>query len=346
MFKPLLIFFTIGAITLMGCNNKRVPNISGITVQLEVQRFEKDFFNIDTNQLDNALLRIADKYPNFYFDFRDKVVGLADLDSLKRNDILKKFIRDYNAIYDSTTKFDKEIEPAANSIKKSLQYVKYYFPNYQLPKKLITFVGPIDAFAYGVIGGSGEIITQDALCTGLQLHLGSDARLYKSDMGQQLYPDYISRKFSTDYIASNCIKNIIDDIYPFEQTDNTLLDILIDHGKRMYLLDLFMPFEKEEIKIGYSSSQLKAVKENEGFIWNYFSENNLLYEKDYLRIRSFVTDGPMTSEFGLGSPGFISLFIGKQIINAYMEKFPNTQLEELLNLDAKTILASSKYRPK
>jgi hypothetical protein len=29
-----------------------------------------------------------------------------------------------------------------------------------------------------------------------------------------------------------------------------------------------------------------------------------------------------------------------------MEKFPDTQLEELLNLDAKTILASSKYRPK
>ena len=125
-----------------------------------------------------------------------------------------------------------------------------------------------------------------------------------------------------------------------------MLDILIDHGKRMYLLDLFMPFEKDEIKLGYTTAQLKGTSENEGYIWNYFTENNLLYETDILRFRSFVTDGPLTSEFGIGSPGFISLFMGRQIIRAYMEQKPETSIEELLKLDAKTILSTSKYRPK
>jgi len=51
-------------------------------------------------------------------------------------------------------------------------------------------------------------------------------------------------------------------------------------------------------------------------------------------------------EFGEGSPGFISLFVGRQIIQAYIEKHPETTLDALLNLDAKKILAASKYKPK
>jgi hypothetical protein len=114
----------------------------------------------------------------------------------------------------------------------------------------------------------------------------------------------------------------------------------------MYILDLFMPFESEEIRLGYTTQQLKGANENEGYIWNFMTENNLLYERDVLRIRSFVTDGPMTSEFGIGSPGFISLFVGKKVVTAYMEKNPETTLQQLLQLDPKQILAGSKYRPK
>ena len=62
------------------------------------------------------------------------------------------------------------------------------------------------------------------------------------------------------------------------------------------------------LQLGYNSTQLKGAEQNEGYIWNYFTENKLLFETDYLRFRSFVSDGPITAEFGLGSPGFISLF--------------------------------------
>jgi hypothetical protein len=88
------------------------------------------------------------------------------------------------------------------------------------------------------------------------------------------------------------------------------------------------------------------MKENEGFVWNYFTENNLLYEADLLKIRSFVSDGPSTSEFGLGSPSYVSLFVGKKIIDAYMEKKSETSLSELLSTDAKKILSVSGYKPR
>ena len=346
MQKHVLILYILAAGVLYSCNNKQSPDVENIQINLTTKRFEKDFFQIDTNHIVDDLKNLESKYPVFFQDFKNNILGLRDVDSAKYIMMMKKFIHDYRSLFDSTKMMDAQLDLTLNTLKKSFQYVHYYFPHYQLPTQFITFVGPIDAFAYGAIGGSGEIITQDAIGAGLQLHLGSNSAMYKSEIAQQLYPAYISRKFTIEYIPSNCIKNIIDDIYPELPSNRSMLEIMIDHGKRMYMLDLFMPFEKDEIKLGYTTAQLKGTSDNEGYIWNYFTENNLLYQTDILRFRSFVTDGPLTSEFGIGSPGFISLFMGRQIIRAYMEQRPETSIEELLKLDAKTILAASKYRPK
>lgn len=346
MQKHILILYILAAGVMHSCNNKQSPDVENIQINLTTKRFEKDFFQIDTNHIVDDLKNLESKYPVFFQDFKNNILGLRDVDSATYFMMMKKFIHDYRSLFDSTKMMDAQLDLTLNNLKKSFQYVHYYFPHYQLPTQFITFVGPVDAFAYGAIGGSGEIITQDAIGAGLQLHLGSNSVMYKSEIAQQLYPAYISRKFTVEYIPSNCIKNIIDDIYPELPSNRSMLEIMIDHGKRMYMLDLFMPFEKDEIKLGYTTAQLKGTSDNEGYIWNYFTENNLLYQTDILRFRSFVTDGPLTSEFGIGSPGFISLFMGRQIIRAYMEQKPETSIEELLKLDAKTILAASKYRPK
>ena len=346
MQKHILILYILAAGVVYSCNNKQSPDVENIHINLTTKRFEKDFFQIDSNHIVDDLKNLESKYPVFFQDFKNNILGLRDVDSAKYIMMMKKFLHDYRSLFDSTKMMDAQLDLTLNTLKKSFQYIHYYFPHYQLPTQFITFVGPIDAYAYGAIGGSGEIITQDAIGAGLQLHLGSNSEMYKSEIAQQLYPAYISRKFTVEYIPSNCIKNIIDDIYPELPSNRSMLEIMIDHGKRMYMLDLFMPFEKDEIKLGYTTAQLKGTSDNEGYIWNYFTENNLLYQTDILRFRSFVTDGPLTSEFGIGSPGFISLFMGRQIIRAYMEQRPQTSIEELLKLDAKTILAASKYRPK
>ena len=126
-------------------------------------------------------------------------------------------------------------------LNKACRYVKHYFPKYQLPRKLITFIGPMDAYFEGSLGGYGDVITKDALAVGLQLHLGKDFSLYKSEMGQALYPSYISRRFAPEYIPVNCIKNIVDDMFPDQSTGKHLVLQMVEKGKRMYLLDKLMP---------------------------------------------------------------------------------------------------------
>jgi hypothetical protein len=332
---------------ILSCNDvHKKPDISHIKVQLRVKRFEKEFFAMDTVKLENSLLRLHQSYPLFLGDFIHNILGIQSNDSTMLNGGIKKFIQDYKPIFDSTRKFDPAIEKEKDEIIESLRYVKFYFPRYQLPKEFITYIGPIDAIFTGPTGSYSEVITTDALCSGVQLHLGANSTFYTSAAGQQLYPAYISSRFTTEYISVNSMKNIVDDIFPSNNKSNNFLEVLVDQGKRMYLLDLFMPDKSEEIKLGYSSGQLKGLKENEALIWNYFTENNLLYETDMLKIRPFISDGPYTSEFGEGSPGFISLYIGKQLVTKYMNTHPETKPNSLLELTATKILAGSKYKPR
>ena len=345
--QSLVALVMIAGLLFSGCDESPAkPDVRQIKVSLKMQRFEKDFFALDTNDLDRGFEKLRVDYHGFLNDYTGKILGLEGKDTSQWDMAIKAFIRDYRPIYDSAQKIDKGIEAAKLDIEEGLKYVKFYFPSYQLPEQFITFIGPIDAFAYSQTGGSGDIITAFGLCTGLQLHLGGNSMVYKSEAGMQLYPEYISRKFETDYIAVNCMKNIIDDIHTPLQAGGSMLALLADHGKRMYVLDLLLPDTKEEIKLGYTSKQLKAVKNSEGFIWNYFNENNLLFETDLLKMRSFVTDGPSTDEFGWGSPGFISLYTGRQLIRAYMKKHPETSLNALLALDANKILSGAGYKPR
>lgn len=337
---------SLGLMLLISCGGPAKPDVDGIKVDLVSNRFEKDFFSIDTTQIEKELDRLETKYPDFLPVFIFKILGLEGIDSSQITPALLKFIQDYRPIYDSTKSMEAGINQATEEVKASLKLVRYYFPTYPLPTEFITFVGPIDAFAYGETGGYGEIITPTALCAGLQLHLGSNSMVYKSEAGLQLYPEYISRRFTVEYIPVNCMKNIIDDIYPAKNNIRSLIEIMIEHGKRMYLLDLLMPDADEALKLGYTTNQLKGVKKNEGFIWNYFTENNLLYETDLARIRSYVSDGPYTTELGEQSPGFISLFIGKQIIYAYMNRHPDTKIQSLLSMEPKKILSGSAYKPR
>ncbi len=345
--QSLVALVMIAGLLFSGCDESPAkPDVRQIKVSLKMQRFEKDFFALDTNDLDRGFEKLRVDYHGFLNDYTGKILGLEGKDTSQWDMAIKAFIRDYRPIYDSAQKIDKGIEAAKLDIEEGLKYVKFYFPSYQLPQQFITFIGPIDAFAYSQTGGSGDIITAFGLCTGLQLHLGGNSMVYKSEAGMQLYPEYISRKFDTENIAVNCMKNIIDDIHTPLQAGESMLTIMVDHGKRMYLLDLLLPDAKEDIKLGYTSKQLKAVKNSEGFIWNYFNENNLLFEKDLLKMRSFVTDGPSTDEFGWGSPGFISLYTGRQLIRAYMKKHPETSLNALLDLDANKILSGAGYKPR
>ena len=341
-----ILFFLAASVWSCG-NRDKAPDVSKVPISLQTIRFEKEFFALDTNRLDESVEALRVKYPQFTVDFVEQILGIpwGDSGNMKYQ-ALKQFLADYRPILAEAEKAAGDFSRHEQEIKKGLQYVKHYFPAYKTPEKLITFVGPLDAYAEGKTGGYGDIITTEGLAVGLQLHLGAGSEVYLSQQGQQLYPTYVSRRFDPAYITVNCMKNVIDDLYPGSGNDRSLLELMTDKGKRLYLLDLFLPGTPDSLKIGYTDAQLKGSEKNEGLIWNFFVENNLLFETDLQKIKSYVGDGPKTPELGDESPGYIALYMGRQIVRAYMEKFPETTPEKLLAMDAKTILNESKYKPR
>lgn len=326
-------------LALFSCKDNNVPSVSGIRINLQVQRFEQDFFKLDTNNLLASLTQLNNRYSYFLGDFLHNILELPPITdtSKEAQALVKKFIADYNAIKDSSDKLFSAFDKYEQEVKQGLQFVKYYFPAYKAPDRLITFIGPMEGYS--------DVITQNALAVGLQLHLGNDFSYYNSEIGQAVYPSYISRRFTPEYIGVNCMKNIISDIAPEKKSGNTLVELMVEKGKRLYVLDKLMPFAADTIKIGYTAKQLQGCYENEGKIWNFFLVNNLVYINEPALLNGYMEEAPNTPELGEGSPGAIGVFVGWQIVKKYMEKNSKLSLSELLQVDPKKLFEESKYKP-
>lgn len=334
-------------VLLISCGDN-VPDVSDIKVDLESQRFEQDFFAIDTNNVNASLVQLEKKYPTFLNDFLINILGVPLIQGGDSGTafVVRRFLADYRSIKESADAKFKTIDNIEEDVRQGLQFVKHYFPNYKTPSKLITFIGPLDAYYEASIGGHGDIITRDALGIGLQLHMGKDYPVYHTELGQQLYPAYISRRFEPAYIPVNCMKNIIDDMFPDNSADKPLIDQMVEKGKRMYLLDKLLPHTNDTLKIGYTKKQLEGCYANEGLIWNFFLKNNLLFNIDPALTKNYVQDGPKTDELGDGAPGYIGLFVGWQIVKKYMDEKPNLTLPELMQTEPRKVFEESKYKPR
>ncbi|HRH50980.1 MAG TPA: hypothetical protein PLP23_19675 [Panacibacter sp.] len=325
-------------ICLCSCgDNKNIPDVSNIKVKSDIQRFDKDFFSIDTNNIQPALTELQKKYPSFLNDFLYNILAVPPQpDSAAQK--VKMFLHDYKPIYDSSQLLFANTDKMQKEIERGLQFVQYYFPKYTIPEHVITFIGPIEGYA--------NVLTSSGLAVGLQLYLGKDFEVYHSDYIEEVYPSYQSRRFEPQYVPVNCIKNVIDDIYPATNADMPLIYQMVEAGKRLYLLDKLLPETMDSLKTGYTQVQLDGCYENEAMIWNYFLQNNLLYSTDPAATRDYMNDAPKTEILGEGSPGFIGQFTGWQIIKKWLEIKPETTPEQLLQTPAKQIFEEAKYKPK
>ncbi|MFY7898610.1 MAG: hypothetical protein ACOVNY_00410, partial [Chitinophagaceae bacterium] len=319
---------------------KKVPDVSEIQVPISTIRFEKDFFAIDTQKIDAGLQQIFEKYPSFSKDFLFNILGsFQNPESVASS--AKSFINSYTSIYTACNKQFSNSSETESAIKNGLQFVKYYFPNYKQPQKIVTFIGPLNSYA--------NIITADnSLAIGLQLYLGKDFSLYQSEALQTLYPSYISRRFEPSYIPVNCMKNVIDDLmlqFKNQPTNGELIEQMVESGKKLYLLDAFLPKLADSLKTGYTQEQLTACLASEKNIWTFFVQNNLLFESDANRINTYVNDAPNTPEFGNNSPGNIGQFVGWKIVQKWMQQDDKRTLQQLIQTSPKSIFEQAKYKP-
>lgn len=333
-----ILVFTV-TITLSCKRNPLHVNVSGIDVDLEILRFEKDIFTANLDSLPRLIGLLEEKYEGFLPLF-NRVINIGETSSEGYFNYLKAFLTDKinNEVYEETIKVFPGVEDIENNLKDAFKHYKYYFPEKQVPK-VYTFVSRFNV---------SLVIDENILAIGLDRYLGTDCNYY-SQLG---LTTYARDKMHKEKIVSDCMFAWAIANWTFEGDDegeiprNNALNNMIYQGKLLYFVRAMMPEEKEETIMGFSPDQLNWCEMNERMMWMSLIEQKLLYDTNFLTINKLTRDGPFTSFFPRESPARAANWIGLQIVEKYMNNQPGISLEDLMvETDYQNILTLSVYNP-
>ncbi len=329
-------------VTLLACGHgKKSPDLSAVAVNdVHIERFDTAFFALDSNNVLQGLKRLNQEFPWFTNDFVGGILGAGPLSDTNHVAPLacRQFLVSYRQVEDSVLGKYQHLEGLEKELTQGFRYVKYYFPRYPLPQKVVTYIGPFD--------GPGVVITPYALAIGLQLYAGQHFPFYLTGKGQDMYPLYLSRRFEPAYIPAGCLSVIGEDLFPDSSDGRPLIEQMIAKGRYWWLVDKFLPAAPDSIKTGLTQQQLGWCNANEGLIWNYFLTNTDLFTVDPDIIKNYIGEAPHTLGMPDASPGNIGVWTGWQIVKKYEESHSDVTPEQLMRMPVRKIFEDSKYKPK
>ncbi|MDG2194689.1 MAG: gliding motility lipoprotein GldB [Polaribacter sp.] len=313
-------FIFLLATTLFSCgfSSEERIDVSAVDIEVSVSRFDIDFYNIETSTLAETKRRYPLLFPE---NVPDSVW------------VQKQQNADERELFVETQKIYADFSAVKEQLTTLFKHIKYYNPKFKAPK-IITLISNVDY-------QSKVIYTKEVLLISLDVYLGKRHPFYDN------FPKYIKQNYHKDHIVVDVADKIINTQLSVLAT-RTFLSKMIAAGKRLYLLDRYLPEIADEEKIGYEKQKLAWAQRNESQIWKYFIEHKLLYSTDTKLNQRFIDDAPFSkfyrSEDQL-SPGRIGAWFGWQIVRSYM-KHNNVSLQRLLKMEAEEIFKNSKYKPK
>ncbi len=328
------------------CNNRsNGPDVSGIKMDIKIERFDQHFFSIDTLAPEKSLAALQSKYASLMPVYLGNILGLNE-STLKQGTSL--FIRLNKFISDSVNKTFNQTNDLKKDFENAFRHVKYYLPDYKVPR-IITIIGPIDLLAKTASGDfTPNFLGPDLLGISLQFYLGKNFSLYQDDyFTTNVAPQYRSRRFEKKYIVADAMKLVADDIFPDGSRGKGLIEQMIEKGKQWWLLDKFLPSTADSVKTGFTGNQLNWCNEYEGLIWNNILTNEKdIFTNDPATIQNYIGEAPFTQTMPQASPGNIGQWVGWQIVKKFVEKNSTLTISEVMKTEARKILEEAKYKPK
>ena len=297
---------------------KPVIDVSNIKVNIVVDRFEQKFYNTTAQTLGS----LKNEYPYLFPGQNQDTVWLNKISNVEEV-----------ALYKEAQSVFNDFETEKIEVENLFKHVKYYHPTFKSPK-LITLITNLDY--------NNKVIYADSLLfISLDMYLGKTNNVYKD------FPEYMSKNYDKSQLAVDIARSISEK-YLIKNYNRQFIDIMINEGKKQFLIDSYLPAFSNAQKISYTADEIGWVTSNEAQIWSYFVENDLLYSTDPKLHERFIATAPF-SKFYLDidkeSPGSIGVWLGWQIVKSYMNN-NNVTLQQLLQTNAEEIFKKSKYKPK
>jgi hypothetical protein len=333
----LLLFF--GMIGSSCSNTEQAPEVSHIQVNVSLSRFDRALFALDTLYLASGLDSLSKKFSSFYPEYMQYILGVSgDPTDTNTQQATLSFLRSYKSINDSLQPLFVDTRAIEEELETSFRYLQYYFPSYR-PGTITLFTGPFDA--------PGIATVRSGTAIGLQQFAGKDFFAYRTAALQALYPTYLSRRFTPQFIVPGVIKAIAEDLFPPRSAELPLVEQMVEKGKYWYLTSLLLPRHPDSLITGYTAQQLTWCKDNEGLIWSHLLKNEDLNSLNPIVIQTYLGEAPFTQ--GLSqeySPGNLGAWIGWQIVKKFATAHPDLHPEAVMKTSPATLLEQAKYKPK
>ena len=307
-------------ITFLSCKNEenQTVDVSNMKISFSVHRFDVDFYNASKN----TIAHLKEKYPLLFPENVPDSIWISKMNN-----------HDEQELFAETQKIYKDFSPIEKELSSLFKHIKYYYPRFNSPD-VITMLTNLDYENRVIYADSLLLISLDA-------YLGKNHKFYAD------YPKYIKENNTPKHLIVDVANSIIRQQLAASM-DRTFLGKMIYEGKKLYLLDRYLPTISGKEKIGYSKEKLDWAMYNEEQIWMYFIQNKLLYSTEASLEKRFLEKAPF-SKFYLEqdnlSPGKIGSWIGWKIVASYM-KHNDVSLQQLMKIDAENLLNKSKYKPK
>jgi len=324
----IVLFFSIVVFSCKNDGGSLKVDLSEIDdVDIKINRYDKELYEIDLNNLHKELEVLNQQYYLFIQGKYNDTLSLMKIREHLSDSIMQNIYKDCIGTY-------PDLNSLETGLAMALRYFKYYYPESNNIK--------VYSYASGVQFEYPVIFEDTILMIGIDNYLGSDYEYY-TKFG---IPAYRTARMSGDNILADCIKEIANRKIPFNMSGKTLLDNMIHQGKIYYFIDAMLPDVPDSLKIGYSNEKLVWCKNFEVNIWAHIIENDLLFTKDYSKINKLFTDGPFTGSISKESPARLGSWVGWQIVRAYMNKNSDISLKELISeTNSQKIIKVSKYKP-
>ena len=305
-------------------------------MNISIKRLEQDLFTIAPGHISDSIGYLKEKYNGFlkYFGY---VINIGEISDSTWNEGLVSFCTDKmnNDLYRSATAVFPSLTGLETGMTDAFRHYRYYFPLKKIP----------GVFSC-ITGFNNSIITGDSvLGIGLDRYLGPDNKYYR-ELG--LYKYQIAR-MKPENILPDCMYGWASSEWDFKDigySQNNVLADIIHEGKLLYFVRCMLPDIPDELIFGFTPDQLKFCIKNEGGMWQYLVEHNLLFSSEMLTRKKLTGEAPFTSYFSSESPGRAAAWTGFRIVESYMSKNRGITLEKLMEeKDIQEILEKARYRP-
>lgn len=322
-----VLVFSIISLVLFSCQEERCdsfPDISRIDLELDFEDLASEIHAIESQAALKSFFAQNPVVKDDFFQaasYKTEDELLSETMKLLQNPYIDTLYQEVARIFNT--------EALRIELEEAFKRIKYFYPDFEAPKVRTVYSG----------FGNDITYTDSLLVIGLDYYLGEEATFRPDEH------EYVKVRLTPDHLVPHLIQFTSNRFNNTNIEDRTILDEMVFYGKALHFVKKMLPCTPDSLVIGYKADQLLNAQVSEQFLWAFFVENALLYDKKPLNIAKYIEERPGVPEIDRICPGRIGQWLGWRIVAKYEEETGMEFQELMIKTDSREVLMQSKYRP-